>query len=141
MIIRNLKTYYSGERGAVALLSILSLAMIILIVGLAMTVSGFLQTDITHNQEKASGALFIADAGARDAYQKITRNKDYVSAGYGLAVGEGTANVVVSQNAGTTEIISTGTLGNNIKKIKAVVNTNTDAMDGKLSIVSWNEIN
>ncbi|MDP3057821.1 MAG: hypothetical protein Q8N37_04905 [bacterium] len=141
-MFKNNKKYW-GEKGAMALSSVLALSIILLALGLAMAFSGFVQSDITYNQDKAAIAFYIAEAGAKDAMQKVVRNKNYSNAGYVLSLTTGSANIVVSKDvpaAERTEILSTGAVGVNTKKIRVVLNTDTDNdNNGKVTIVSWEE--
>jgi uncharacterized protein (UPF0333 family) len=132
------------QKGAMALSSILVLAMILLAVGLAMASSSFIQSSIVSNQNKSISALYIAEAGAKDAMQKLTRNKNYSNTGYNLAIGNGSAGIVVSKDtpsSGQTEILSTGVVGGNTKKIKVILNTDAAGDgSGKVAIISWEEV-
>lgn len=131
------------QKGAAALSSILVLAMILLAAGLAMASSSFIQSSIVANQDKSTSALYVAEAGARDAMQKVARKKNYSNAGYNLAVGSGSAGIVVNKDtpsSGQTEILSTGVVGGNTKKIKVILNTDAAGDgSGKVAIISWEE--
>ncbi len=132
---------YFSEKGAMALGSILALSAILLAIGLALAFSGFIQSDIVFNQDKANNAFYIAESGVKDAMQKIARNKNYSSGGYDLIfTGDSKTEVVVNKDipvAGKTEIISTGVVGNNTKKIKAVVNV---GVNGEVIADTWEEV-
>ncbi len=140
MILR--ETRKSRQKGAMALGSILALSAILLAIGLAMAFSGFIQGDIVFNQDKASSAFYIAEAGVKDAMQKIARNKDYnyASPGYNLIVDGGTATVIVNKDipvGGKTEIISTGVVGNNTKKVREVLDV---GVNGDVTVDTWAEM-
>lgn len=143
-IFKNKKKYFNAK-GAMALSSILALSLILLAVGLAMALSGFVQDNIVYNQGKAAVAFYIAEAGAKDAMQKVVRNKSYENAsGYVLVLTNGSATVVVNKNTpivNQTEILSTGVAGSNTKKIRVILNTDTDNDgNGKISVFSWKEV-
>jgi Tfp pilus assembly protein PilX len=137
------KKKYLGEKGAMALSSVLALSIILLALGLAMAFSGFVQSDITYNQDKASIAFYAAEAGARDAIQKVVRNKNYNNTGYTLSLAGSSANIAVTKDfpmAKKTEILSTGIAGVNTKKVRVVLNTDTNNDgNGKVTIESWEE--
>lgn len=126
-----------------ALSSILALSIILLALGLAMSYSGFIQSDITYNQDKAAVAFYIAEAGVKDAIEKVVRDKNYNNAGYVLVLANGSANIAVSKDipiVERTEILSTGVSGANTKKIRVVLNTNANSDgNGKITIESWEE--
>lgn len=144
------KQKFFNEKGAMALSSVLALSLILLALGLAMAYSGFIQSDITYNQDKAAIAFYVAEAGAKDAMQKVVRNKNYNNAGYILAFENGSANISACHNNDIvacsgislqqTEILSTGLAGANTKKVRVVLNTdaNSDG-SGKVTIESWEE--
>ena len=128
-----------NQKGAMALSSVLALSTILLALGLAMAYSGFIQSDIAYNQDKAAIAFYLAEAGAKDAMQKVVRNKNYSYAnpGYDLIVGSGSAKVIININGGQTEILSTGTVGNNTKKVRVILNVDNN---GKTAIDTWEEM-
>lgn len=142
---------YLNSRGAMALSSILALSVILLALGIAMAFSGFVQNDMAHNQDKAAMAFYIAEAGVKDAIQKVVRNSKYSNVGYALSFPNGSANISVCHNddiivcpgAGLaqTEVISTGVSGANTKKIKVILNTDASGGGkGKVAIISWQEV-
>ena len=134
-----------GERGAVALSSILILAIILLIMGLAMAFSEFTQTNIVYNQNRSMDAFYAAESGAKDALQKISRNKDHSIVNYCLSLGQNSVEISVAKTGGQTEIISKGisgtgncaASGSNYKRIRAVLDVSTE---GKVAIASWEEL-
>jgi len=132
-----------NEKGAMALSSIMVLAAILLALGLAMASSGFIQSNIAFNQDKSNMAFYLAETGARDAMQRVARNKNYNNAGYTLNFTNGNANVTVNKDvpaAERTEILSAGVVGSNTKKIRVVLNTNAgNDGNGKITVVSWEE--
>ncbi len=133
------------EKGAVALSSILILAIILLITGLAMAFSEFTQNNIVYNQNKATDAFYAAESGAKDALQKIARNKDYATANYCLALGQNSSEINVVKLGAQTEITSKGisgsgncaASGSNYKRIKVMLDIGAG---GKATIASWEEL-
>ena len=113
--------------------------------GLAMAFSEFTQNNIVYNQNKSMEAFYAAESGAKDAMQKIARNKNYAAAIYCLATGQNSAEVNVIKSVGQTEIISKGisgsadcaATGSNYKRIRAVLDVNAE---GKITISSWEEM-
>ncbi len=133
----------NNEKGAMALSSILALSIILLALGLAMSFTSFIENNIVYNQNKASNAFYVAEAGARDAIEKVVRNKNFSNGGYSLAMAGGSATIVVNKDvpaAERTEILSTGVSGANTKKIRVVLNTDANNdNNGKVTIESWEE--
>lgn len=133
-----------SEKGAAALVSILAILMILLSLGLAIAFSEYVQNDTVANQNRAAQAFYAAEAGIKDASQKITRNKNYSSAGYNLQVENSSAYVVVAilssptqLTPGQTQITSTGKSENNTKKIAAIFDIDNN---GKVIFNNWEEL-
>lgn len=142
-----------SKKGAIALPSILMLSAILLIVGIAMSVSALMQNSIVYDQNEAAASSYAAESGIKDAIEKVTRNKNYDNgAGYCLVVGDGKASIVVTKDvvngvpsSGHTQIISTGTSSTNnciaagkyFKKINVILNVNGN---GNVTIDSWEEL-
>ena len=83
----------------------------------------------------------VAESGVYDAMYRLSLNKDFSSAGYNLAVGNGSATIVVQKDSpqtGFSLITSTGIVSNTRKKIQLKVVRDDQA--GKLTIVSWQEV-
>lgn len=133
-----------SEKGAAALVSVLTILMILLSLGLAIAFSGYVQNDIAANQNRAAQAFYAAEAGIKDATQKITRNKNYSSAGYNLQVENSNVYVVVNilsspsqLTPGQTQITSSGKSENNTKKIATIVDID---INGKVMFNNWEEL-
>lgn len=140
MFKKNLQEIFSPS-GAAALPAVIALSMILLLVGLAMTFSGYIQNNIVQNQNKSILALYIADSGLKDAMQKVTRDKDYdtsVVGSYNLAVNGGEASIAITRlGGGQTQIVSSGVFDNITKKLKTVLDVSSE---GKVTINSWEEL-
>lgn len=134
-----------GKRGAIALSSVLILAIILLIMGLAMAFSEFIENNIVYNQNRSMEAFYAAESGAKDAMQKISRNKDHTITNYCLSLGKNSAEVNVAKAGLQTEVISKGisgsgnciAVGSNYKRVRAVLDVNAE---GKVAIASWEEL-
>lgn len=131
----------SFQQGAAALPAIMALAMILLLAGLAMTMSGLTQNNIVQNQSKSAMALYIAESGIKDAMQKAARNKDYdtsVIGSYSLTINGGIADIAVTKPiSGQTQIMSAGSFNNNTRKLRAILDVSPE---GKITINSWEEL-
>lgn len=133
-----------SEKGAAALVSVLTILIILLSLGMAIAFSGYIQNDTAANQNRAARAFYAAEAGIKDATQKITRDKNYDSAGYNLQVENSGAYVVVTilssptqLTPGQTQIISAGKSENNTKKIEMIVDVDNN---GKVMFNNWEEL-
>lgn len=128
----------SDVKGAIALPTILMLASLLLAIGLAMNLTSYNKIEIIKNNENALSAFYIAEAGIKDAMEKVARNKNY-SANYILQVNNGSANIDFNSSPPPNQIIitSTGIFDSNTKKIRASFNVDNN---GKLTPLSWEEI-
>lgn len=136
------KLRYRCDRGIAALPTILIIAMVILLVGIGIASSGFVENLSSFGELENKKALFTAESGARDAFKRIVRDKNCNSGGtptclsYSLIVGDGTASVSITGEDIKT-IISVGNVNNKISKIQVVVSFN---VYGKATQTSWQQI-
>ena len=133
MIPKNKKS----QKGIVALPAIITLSVIILTIGLAMSFSSFTQNNISSNKYKSELTYRIAEAGIKDAIVKITRNKNYDTA-FTLLVNNGVANISFDISVpDQTKITSVGTFNDNTKTIETILDI---TKNGKVTISSWTEL-
>ena len=126
------------DKGAIALPTVLILAAALLAIGLAMNLASFNKIEIIKNNENALNAYYIAEAGTRDALEKVARDKNY-NTDYTLQLNNGTATIDFSNSPPPNQIIitSTGFFDNNTKKIQASFEMDSN---GKLTPLSKKEI-
>ena len=147
------------EEGIAALPTIIVIGILVLLSAVALISSGIIENAISFGHAESQQAYVAADLGAQDAIMKISRNKDFTSAGYVIIVGNGVANITVSGTT-TKTITSIGTVNNKTRKLQVIVNVgvcNGGTNDGnactahsdcsgggcgfgKLKQVSWMEI-
>ncbi len=135
------KLPYRCDKGVAALPTILIIAMVILLVGIGIASSGFIENLSSFGELENKKALFTAESGARDAFKRIVRDKNCNSGtptclSYSLIVGDGTASVSITGGDVKT-IISIGNVNNKISKIQVVVSFDTY---GKATQTSWQQI-
>lgn len=129
-------------KGVAALPTIIIIAMIILLAGIGAASSGFVENLISYSELENKKALFAAEAGAKDAFKRIGRNKDCnlggspTCASYSIAIGDATSTITVS-GAENKTILSSGQIGN--IEVKIQVETYFDA-NNKLIQSSWRQI-
>lgn len=149
----------ADEKGIAALPTIIIISLFVLLISVALISSGLIENAISFGHKESQEAYVAAELGAQDAIMRISRNKDFTSAGYQITAGNGTANITVSGTT-TKTIISTGTVSNKTRKLQVVMNVgvcNGGANDGnactahascpgggcgfgKLKQVSWTEV-
>ena len=160
MKIENLKLkILCFEQGIAALPTIVIIGTLVLLIAVALVSSGMIENAISFGHKESQEAYVAADLGAQDAIMRISRNKNFTSAGYVITAGNGTANIAVS-GAATKTIISIGTVSNKTRTLQVVVNVgvcNSGTNDGntctthgdcpsggcgfgKVKQVSWEEI-
>lgn len=118
---KNLCLSASTEKGIAALPTIIIIGTLVLLIAVALVSSGMIENAISFGHKESQEAYVAADLGAQDAIIRISRNKDFTSAGYQITAGNGTANITVSGQA-TKTITSTGTVSNKTRKLQVVVN-------------------
>ena len=127
--------------GFTAITLILGITLIVTVLSMGMGLLSYLENAASFSRLKGQEAFLVAESGAYDAMYRLSLNKDFSSAGYGLAAGNGSATIVVekdSPQAGFSLITSTGIVSNARKKIQLKIVR--DDQTGKLTIVSWQEV-
>ncbi len=144
------------RRGIASLPIILALMILIVAVAVGITTLSFTENLISAGDNNSAQALQYAEGGARDALERIARNKTYGCtsatssncysidfATNGCALGTGCAQVVVSTSTGTTSapkaITSTGQVGANIRIVGVQVIFDTSTY-GQIATTTWTEI-
>ena len=145
-MIGKLKKFTNNKRGAITLLSVLTLSAILLSIGTAMAFLSFFQNDASRDQEDATASFYIAESGIKDALLKIARNKNYgtTPSSYVITEENGQTDVEIDFLSFATEttpgqirITSTGNIADTFKKIEAIVNIE---IDGVIKVSSWKEL-
>lgn len=133
---------FRASRGVMALPSIIVISLLVLIAGIGVASTGFFESIMSYGEADAKKALFIAEAGAEDAFQRVVRDKLCNEGGvpscssYTLAIGEGSASIAVS-GSGTKTIVSEGTVKGKRRKVQVVVSFDSSY---KATQTSWQEI-
>lgn len=122
-------------KGVAALPTVVIISVIILVAGLGIAGSSLVETLVTGGDYEAKIALYAAESGAQDAFQKMVRNKNF-STPYSLSVGGATSNVSFSGTNPKT-ITSEGLYRQKKKKIEIVISW--DGND-KATYTSWKEV-
>ncbi|GEM_PF-1123593 len=144
------------RRGIATLPTVLALMILIVAVAIGITALSFTESLISAGQNNSAQALQYAEAGARDALQRITRNKTYsctsTTSTYcysvdfvtnGCSLQAACAQVAVSAGAGTTStpkvVTSTGIVGSNTRVMQVLVIFDTSTY-GQIATTTWTEI-
>ncbi|KKS07962.1 MAG: hypothetical protein A2418_01740 [Candidatus Brennerbacteria bacterium RIFOXYC1_FULL_41_11] len=135
-----LATNQAFKNGFSAIALTLGISLIVTVLSMGMGFLSYLENSSSFSRLKGQEAFWVAESGIYDAIYRLSLNKNFSSAGYNLAVGNGSTTVVVETDAPQTNfsmITSTGIVSNARKKIQA--NIVRDVVTGKLTIVSWQE--
>ena len=130
------------NKGVAALPIISIIAMVILLAAIGAAGSGFIEGLISYGELENKQALFAAEAGAKDAFKRIARDRNCNSGGsptcdnYFLSTGAATSSITISGDNPKT-IISSGQIENIIVKIQLVVLFDSN---GKAIQTSWQQI-
>jgi len=158
---KELKSHRAKElrEGIATLPTILVLMILIIALAVGITTLSLTESLTSAGQSNSSQALQYAEAGARDALQRIARNKTYscatTTSSYcyninfatlgvnGCGTGSACAQVSVSTSTGSTTtpkfVTSTGIVGSNIRTISVQVVFDTSTY-GQIATTTWTEI-
>lgn len=153
-----IKFFKKNNNGIITLPTVIVLGMMALAVVVSITAMAFNELLISQGSAQSSNALFYAEAGARDALIKITRDKNYICDGGdcyevdfgagGCANNTGCARISV-ENDGTTAfpkiITSVGSAGASVRTLQVSVildngTTDTSLQNGEITATTWTEL-
>ncbi len=139
----NPKSYILNSKscGVAALPAIIVIAMVILLVGVGISSTGFIENLSSYGELENKKALAAAETGAADGFERLVRNRNCGGScpnNYTIVVGDADADVVISDDtASTKKIVSTGRVGFKRVKIQVIVSFNAN---GKATQDLWQEI-
>jgi len=143
----------TSERGLAAIQVVMILTAMLVVVGAEIMALGFSQSMISKGEVESARAYRFAEAGARDALQRIARNKSYACATVdcyavdmsvsGCANGDACSRVQVSSGVGSIAdpkiITAKGIVNNKTRTVQ--VNVVLDpASDGEITTTTWSEL-
>ena len=142
--------YIFSKKGVATIPIILALTILVIAIGLAISTVAFNEAFIAQDFSRSSQALVYAEAGARDALIKITRNGKYntvISGPYTIDFVEngctssygGCATVEVDSNTNPKLITSEGRVKNNIRKVRVAVTFDVDGY-WVITGATWQEV-
>lgn len=140
----------AARKGIATLPTVVVLGILILAIGIAMTALTFTESFISVGQNQSSKALYYAEAGARDALMRISRDKNFTTStpyqisfvASGCVDKSGCADVTVSAGTGAVGdpkiINSKGQSGINLRQIEVSVFFDV-ALNGQIATTTWRE--
>lgn len=149
--------YIFDSKGVASLTTILVIVILILIVAVSITALSINESSSSSSQSNTVAAQEYAEAGARDALQKLADNYQYSATPTPYTIpfvnngcsttphtGCATVSVVNGTGYGTTStpiaIISTGAVGNNSIEIQVNVILDQPNEYGQIATTTWQEI-
>lgn len=124
-----------NQDGLAALPTVIIISVIVLLAGMGIAGTGFIESLLSLGNYESKQALYIAEAGAHDALKRLVRDKN-CSCNYTLTVGDGTATLSVTGSNPKT-IVSKGELKMKKRQIRIVVSW--DAND-EVTYSEWKEV-
>ena len=131
-------------QGMAALTTVTIIALIVLIAGIGISQTGFIENALTSGEKESREAFYAAETGIHDALIRIIRNKDCnngvspLCSSYSFSVDNASVNVTVSGASTQKTITAVGTEKNKIRTIQAIASI--DTATNKVSITSWSEV-
>ena len=129
--IRNQKLEIRSQRGYIALVALLVIATTGLTIGLAVSIAGIEEIQISHGVTQAAKAKNLANSCVEDGLERL-RNSFVSITQYTLSIGSDSCIIDVVVTGGTALINATGTV--DIYNQKLVVQ-----VDSSLEVTSWSE--
>ena len=153
--LENPRLSASSREGIATLPTIFALMILLIAVAVGITFTSNVENSTSGEQNSAAQALQYAESGARDALQRIARDKTYNCAGLacysidfsadgtGCSASSACAQVGVSNTSGTAAdpkyVTSTGQVGDNIRSVGVTVIFDSD-WDGRIATSTWREV-
>lgn len=144
----------SARQGIAALTAILALVVLLIAITAGISFLSYNENSSSANQSNSAQALEYAETGARDALQRLARNKtyncpasgcytiDFSANGTGCAASSACASVSVSATNGSAAtpktITSTGQVGSDIRTIQVQVILDS-SLNGQIATTTWTE--
>lgn len=129
----------SARKGVAALITVLSLGVLVFIISLSSVILAFWSVKNAGAGYNGLKTYYAAYSGVQDALIKLERNKDYTSNGFNLSINEiDDVSVIVSFASNQATITSTSTLSQINKKFQTVADIN--ATTGLITPTSTTEL-
>lgn len=136
------------QRGIATLPTVLALMLLMVAVAVGITSLAFSESVISSGAALSSQALVYAEAGARDALERVARDKTYLCAtsscysidfvqSTGCSNNDGCGRIQVTGNDTSKTITSEGRAKNNIRTIQVTVTLDAN---GEITATAWQEL-
>lgn len=142
-----------SERGVATVPIILVFGILTVAVGVGITALSLSESLSSQSSYNSAQALLYAEAGARDALERVARNKNYTCAtsdcysldlgANGCSTNSACARISVSAGVGTALapkiIVSKGQAGLNVRRLQATIVFDVD-LHGEIASTTWSEL-
>jgi len=127
------------NRGQMALPVILLISIIVVEIAISGVFVMYFVTASNQGERLSLRAMSAAQTGIRDAFVRITRNKNLTSASYEITVGSDTVTVQISKNIDTNlfTVTSTAVAGNRQRRLVGTLSV--DNITGRVELRSIEE--
>lgn len=126
-------------KGQTALPVVLLISVIVIEFAIAGAFIAFFASTSGQGARLSARAIAAAEAGIRDAFVKITRDKNFSNISYNLTVGDDTATIDVSKNVSSQTFTVTSTAVAGTRKRRLVGVLSVDNTTGRVELVSVEE--
>lgn len=136
-----------SHKGFATLPTVIILSLLILVVVLNLAAVGYSENVVSSNFSQSTRALSYAESGARDALQRLARNKNFTTSTYtiefspnGCSTNEGCAIISVSSSTNPKIITSQGRNKTSLRTVQVnVVYDGTTSTYGEIQSIDWQE--
>lgn len=127
------------REGQTALPVILLISVIVIEFAIAGAFVSFFSSASGQGERLSARALAAAQAGLRDAFVKISRDKNFTDTSYNLTVGNDTVTIDVAKDASGNFFTVTSTAVASTRRRRLVGILSLDNTTGKVTLVSVEE--
>lgn len=145
--------HFKSSAGTASLTTVIALMILILAIVVGISALSLTEIVTSAGQSQSSQALAYAEAGARDALIRLSRNKNYTCAATdcysiafvtdGCSTNDGCARISVGSGAGTSGdpkiVTSTGQVKTSVRRIRVDVIFDS-SLNGEIATTTWREL-
>lgn len=124
------------NRGYITLISVLVVGAVGVTIALSLILLGLGSSRTSFAVEQSNQAKALANACAEEALQQIRDSTPYTGSG-NLSLGQGTCSYTVTSQGGQNRtIVSTGTVGTIVRKVKIIITK----INPNITVSTWQEV-
>jgi len=136
MFYYSTKKWYNDNGGYITLVSVLVVSAVGVAIAVSLILLGLGSSRTSFANEQSNQAKGLANSCVEEALQQIRDSTPFTGAG-NLTLGQGTCTYIVTSQGGQNRtIISSGTVGTIIRKVKIII----DKINPTIQVVSWQQV-